>query len=46
MEALLENRPVEAYCEAIFRELNKYRKMDNLKAIGHRIGVGIDSLID
>jgi choline kinase len=46
METSLAKNAVEHFYEALVNGLNKYHKMDKLKALGKESGVCIDKLID
>ncbi|KAF3916074.1 hypothetical protein ABW21_db0208695 [Orbilia brochopaga] len=46
MRSSLTKKPVEPFYEAVTNGLNKYHKMDKLKALGKEGGVSIDDLID
>ncbi|KAJ5318109.1 hypothetical protein PENANT_c043G06991 [Penicillium antarcticum] len=46
LETSLEKKPSDSSCGAIINGLEKYHKVDKLKALGREGGVSVDSLVD
>ena len=46
MEITLPKKPVAAYYDAVVPGLQKYHKMERLKALGKQAGVDVDGLVD
>lgn len=44
METQLKKKPVQAYYDAITRELAKHRRMNKLKRLANEGGVSMDNL--
>lgn len=46
METQLKKNPIQAYYDAVTRELAKHHKMDKLKRLANEGGVSMDNLVD